>query len=262
MVAALVTVVSIAMPSSAATPPGYTVTGIDVSSWQGTVDWTTVGKSAQFAYVKATEGTTYLSATFNTQYAGARSVGLYVGAYAFARPDAPAVPQADYFLSNASFVNDGHDLPPMLDIEWPYMMNGKYVAPSPCWGLTPTAMVAWIRAYVDEIRRRTGQLTMIYTAYNWWNTCTANSAAFSDTYLFLASFTASAPTVIPASWTKWTMWQYSSSGALPGDQDVFNGTMADLSRLIQPCLVRPFVVQPGTSTVLGCNPLRPKTHLP
>jgi GH25 family lysozyme M1 (1,4-beta-N-acetylmuramidase) len=250
------TVVGLAGSSSAAIPAGYTVAGIDVSKWQGTVDWTNVSQSARFAYVKATEGTTYLSPTFNDQYFGARAAGLYVGAYAFARPDAAPVPQADYYLSQASYASDGRTLPPMLDVEWPYMNNGVYVAPSPCWGLTPAAMVAWIRAYVNEIRARTGQPTMIYTAYNWWNQCTANSAAFSDTRLFLASFTTSPPTLIPASWTKWTMWQYSSSGSLPGDQDVFNGPLSDLSSMVYPCVPKPRTQTFAGDANIGCK-LRP-----
>jgi GH25 family lysozyme M1 (1,4-beta-N-acetylmuramidase) len=215
--------------SPASAPPvGYPITGIDVSSWQGTVDWATVAKTAKFAYVKATEGTTYLSATFAAQYSGAKAAGLYTGAYAFARPEKPALAQADYFIDHAHVTRDGKTLPLMLDLEWPYKLSGAYVAPYPCYGLSPTAMVTWIRTFVDEVTRRTGAPTVIYTAANWWNPCTGGTTAFRDQFLSVASFSSTPPTVLPTSWPSWTVWQYAASGALPGDQDVFNGTLAQL----------------------------------
>nr|WP_257907439.1 GH25 family lysozyme [Janibacter limosus] len=62
----------------AATPPG--VPGIDVSSWQGRVDWAAQWQAGKrFAYVKATEGSTYTSPTFGHQYTGSYSRGLHPG---------------------------------------------------------------------------------------------------------------------------------------------------------------------------------------
>jgi GH25 family lysozyme M1 (1,4-beta-N-acetylmuramidase) len=226
---------STANPNTAspyASPPvGYPITGIDVSSWQGTVDWATVAKTAKFAYVKATEGTTYLSATFAAQYSGAKAAGLLTGAYAFARPNTPAVAQADYFIDHANVAADGKTLPPMLDLEWPYKLNGAYIAPYPCYGLSPTAMVAWIRAFVTEVSRRTGSPTLIYTAANWWNQCTGGTTTFADQPLAVASFSSTPPTTLPTSWSSWSIWQYAASGSLPGDQDVFNGTLTQLKAM-------------------------------
>jgi GH25 family lysozyme M1 (1,4-beta-N-acetylmuramidase) len=215
----------------ATTPVGYPVTGIDVSSWQGTVDWATVAKTAKFAYVKATEGTTYLSATFAAQYSGAKAAGLYTGAYAFGRPNTPALAQADYFIDNARVARDGKTLPLMLDLEWPYKLNGAYVAPYPCYGISTTAMVAWIRAFVDEVKRRTGSPTLIYTTASWWNQCTGSTTAFGDQLLAVASYSSTPPTTLPTSWSSWTVWQYAASGSLPGDQDVFNGSLTQLNAM-------------------------------
>jgi GH25 family lysozyme M1 (1,4-beta-N-acetylmuramidase) len=213
----------------AAQPAGFSTSGIDVSNWQGTVNWTkVVANGNKFVYIKATEGETYLSNTFVTQYTGAKAAGLYVGAYTFARPDDSAVKTADYFLSQARYQSDGQTLPPMLDIEWPYSSNGKFVAPYPCYGLTPTAMVAWIQAFVDEVMRLTGSVTTIYTAPNWWNTCTGGSSAFATEPLDVGSY-AAAP-VLPGGWSKWTIWQYATTGASPGDQNVFNGNIFRLAQ--------------------------------
>ena len=62
--------------------------GLDVSSWQGNVDWLAVAiNGGRFAYVKATEGTSYVNPYFTQQYVGAFQVGLVRGAYHFALPD-------------------------------------------------------------------------------------------------------------------------------------------------------------------------------
>ncbi len=215
-------------------PAGYTVNGIDVSSWQGSaIDWPSVAGNAKFVYAKATEATNYVNPSFVSQYTGAKAAGLYVGAYAFAHPNSPAVAQADYFLDNARFSADGKTLPPMLDLEWPYTSGSTYIAPYPCWGLTPAAMVTWIRTFLNEVLRRTGSITLIYTAADWWNTCTGGTTTFGDQLLDVASFTSAPPASLPTSWSAWTVWQYANSGSLPGDQNVFNGTLAQLTTLAQ-----------------------------
>jgi hypothetical protein len=115
----------------------------------------------------------------------------------------------------------------MLDIEWPWEGSGS---PYPCYGLSTTQMSSWIRDFVTRVRERTGGPTMIYTNTNWWNPCTGNDATFGDNPLFIARW-ASSPGTLPAGWNNWTLWQYSSSGSLPGGQDVFNGSLAELARL-------------------------------
>jgi len=73
--------------------------GIDVSHWQGTINWNSV-KSAgyTFAFIKATEGTSYTSDTFSAQYTGAYNAGIIRGAYHFATPDTSSgATQATFF---------------------------------------------------------------------------------------------------------------------------------------------------------------------
>src|SRR5207247_1023570 len=155
--------------------PHVTTRGIDVSAWQGDVTWRDVAGSASFVYVKATEGIGYVSRTYQAQYGGAKKAGLYAGSYAFGRPaDGIPAAQADYFIDHANpspggRATDARTLPPMLDIEWPYVHRGRIVAAYPCYGLSRSEMVAWIKGFVDEVRARTGSATMIYTAAGWWN---------------------------------------------------------------------------------------------
>jgi GH25 family lysozyme M1 (1,4-beta-N-acetylmuramidase) len=227
---------------AAAVPAGYPVRGIDVSGYQPTVNWASVAAAGDhFAYVKATEGTSYTNPYFSSQYGGAKAAGLYAGAYAFARPDANnPVQQAQYFLSQAGFVRDGKTLPPMLDLEEPYSGSG---VTNMCWGLQPPAMVAWIHAFVSTVEAVTAQPILIYTNPNWWDPCTDSSTAFGGQLLNIPNWNTplTSPTNLPTGWSKWTFWQYADSGSQPGDQDVFSGNLSQLAVLAKPA------VAPGTS---------------
>jgi len=92
--------------------------GVDVSHYQGTINWPQVAGSSTFAFEKATEGKTLVDMTYPVNRMGAESVGIKVGAYHFARPTgsgdaaltADAITQADFFLSIAQ--PQAGELPP------------------------------------------------------------------------------------------------------------------------------------------------------
>ncbi|MDN3357685.1 GH25 family lysozyme [Actinomadura sp. DC4] len=206
---------------SAATTAGL-VPGIDISAYQPHVNWTTVKTSgAKFAYIKATEGKTYTSSTFASQYAGALNAGLAHGAYHFATPNTSSgVSQADYFVAHGGGGKaDGHTLPGVLDIEKnPY---GK----DQCYGLTHAKMNAWITDFLHEYRARTGRHAVINTFRDWWISCTGNAGAkagsvFGATYpLWVNDHKASAGSVpVPAAWKSYTVWQWTDKGTY-GDED-------------------------------------------
>ncbi|WP_189929898.1 lysozyme [Streptomyces sulfonofaciens] len=209
--------------SAAARPRGH-----DVSSHQGSVGWPTArANGARFTYVKATEATSYTNSYFTRQFNGARSAGMLHGAYHFALPDrSSGKSQAAYFVRHGGrWRADGWTLPPALDIERdPYSTRT-------CYGLSRSGMVSWIRSFSDEVNRRTGRRPVIYTSTRWWNTCTGGSRAFAAQHpLWVARYAASAG-ALPAGWAYWTFWQYADGGSLPGDQDLFNGSMTQLRRL-------------------------------
>lgn len=196
--------------------------GIDVARYQGTVDWPRVAAAGiRFAFVKATEGTTYTSPTFAAQYSGAAAAGLYRSPYHFARPgSSSAAAQADHFLDVAGVGGDGITLPPVLDIE-----NNPYGAA--CYGLSDAQMVAWIAEFLDTVRARTGRDALIYTSRGFWQACTADSRAFTDHPLWVAHWGVSSPGLF-GGWSVYSFWQYTSTGSVPGvagnvDRNVFNG---------------------------------------
>ncbi|PBC99981.1 lysozyme [Streptomyces sp. OV198] len=216
------TVLAGAPVAAAAKPRGH-----DVSSHQKNVDWQSAKeKGARFVYVKATESHTYRNPYFGRQYDGARDAGILRGAYHFAVPDkSSGATQAAYFVRNGgAWRADGWTLPPALDMEYnPYDKKHK------CYGLSKARIVSWIRAFSDELERETGRRPVIYTTTHWWNTCTGGSGAFAANHaLWLARYDSADTGTLPAGWSTWTFWQYDNSGTLPGDQNLFNGSMARL----------------------------------
>ncbi|KAF8266536.1 putative N,O-diacetyl muramidase [Lactarius quietus] len=195
--------------------------GCDVSNWQGSLDWASIkSKGVEFAYIKATEGTTYIDPYFNRNYVGAKNNKIIRGAYHFAHPGtSTGAAQADYFLAHGGgWSADGITLPGAIDLE------------GNCSGLTASRMVSWIKDFSNTYHSKTKRYPVIYTTTSWWKECTGNSNAFgSDNPLWIASW-ASSVGPLPAGWSYTTFWQYADSGPFPGDQDSFNGDAAGLKR--------------------------------
>ena len=203
-----------------------TVLGLDVSSHQNNINWSSVAShGAQFAYIKATEGTGYVNPAFASQYDGAYQARLIRGAYAFALPnDSSGAAQARYFVANGGgWSADGRTLPGALDIE-----NNPYGAA--CYKLSKGAMVAWIASFNATYEALTSVWPVIYTNNRWWAKCTGNYGGFGNQDpLWIASYGSTG--ALPAGWPTFSFWQYANSGTFPGDQDVFNGSRSQLIRL-------------------------------
>lgn len=195
--------------------------GVDVSSHQGNVNWSALWTSGvKWAYVKATEGTYYKNPYFTQQYNGSYNIGMIRGTYHFATPDtATGTAQADYFVNNGGgWSRDGKTLPGVLDIEWnPYG--------AACYGKSQSAMVTWIRDFLNRYKTRTGRDAVIYTATSWWTQCTGNYSGFGSVNpLWIARYDTT-PGTLPAGWSYQTMWQYTSYGPIVGDHNKFSGAL-------------------------------------
>ncbi|ONK11380.1 lysozyme [Streptomyces sp. MP131-18] len=209
------------------TAPLATVEGVDVSSHQGNVNWSSLWSSGvRWAYVKATEGTTYENPYFAQQYNGSYDTGMIRGAYHFALPgNSSGAAQANFFADNGGgWSRDGKTLPGVLDIEYnPYGAT--------CYGLGQSAMVNWIRDFLDTYHDRTGRYAVIYSTTDWWRTCTGNYAGFANNHpLWIARY-ASSPGTLPNGWGFYTFWQYTSTGPIVGDHNLFNGAQDRLVAL-------------------------------
>ncbi|MEV6105225.1 lysozyme [Streptomyces sp. NPDC051940] len=216
-------------PGSGGTPIAIqaTVEGVDVSSHQGNVAWSTLWNSGvRWAYVKATEGNYYTNPYFAQQYNGSYNIGMIRGSYHFATPnDSSGYNQANYFVDHGGgWSGDGKTLPGALDIEYnPYGAT--------CYGKTQSAMVTWIRDFINQYKARTGRWAVIYTTTNWWTQCTGNYGGFAvNNPLWIAKYSTS-PGTLPAGWSFYTMWQYTSTGPTVGDHNKFNGAYDRLQAL-------------------------------
>jgi GH25 family lysozyme M1 (1,4-beta-N-acetylmuramidase) len=200
------------------------VAGVDVSHWQGNTDWAYWWRNGRrFAYVKATEGTTYRDPSFSYQYSGSYNVGMIRGSYHFATPNTSSgAAQANFFVAHGGgWSRDGRTLPGVLDIEYnPYGAT--------CYGLSKTAMVNWVRDFARTYKAKTGRDAVIYTSLSWWSSCTGNSAAFNQTNPLWIPRYSTSPGTLPGGWGFHTFWQHTDS---PLDQDVFNGALSRLQAL-------------------------------
>jgi GH25 family lysozyme M1 (1,4-beta-N-acetylmuramidase) len=206
---------------------GITVPGIDVSHWQGPINWQKVaGAGKRFVFLKATDGQDYVDETFRTNRAGARAAGLMVGAYHFARPDdsaGDATKEARFFVKVAD-PKAGHLLP-VLDIE----TND---------GLNQQEMTDWAHRFVMEVEDLTGVMPFVYTSpYGWLERFgDSRRLARDGAPLWVAHWGVSSPTLPADDWDGrgWVVWQHSSTGHVAGiagnvDMDVLAG--ATLGRI-------------------------------
>jgi len=227
--------------------------GLDISHYQGTINWPQVAadpKGYKFVFMKATEDTNYTDPTFNTNLAGAKSVGIMAGPYHFCRldtgsadPAADAVGEANYFLSKIkSKYQTGTYLPPVADIEtWPT-------------GLTTAALktltTTWTNSFSDTIYASLGVRPIVYTSGSKASTLFASPVPTQEP-LWVAAWhttgTASPPSNASVSpWSTWKFWQWSddttsypADGTITGfpagvriDRDVFNGTAAQIQTML------------------------------
>ena len=216
---------------------GTTVPGIDVAAFQHPggvpINWAAVAAAGyKFAAVKATEGNYYVNPWAAADLAAAKKAGLYVTPYHFAIPNAGGgAAQARYVIQHAGYVTGARMLPVMLDIEYDPYVGSDHT--NECYGLSRTAMTAWLAAFTQTARNLTGQLPVIYTTADWWDTCTG-STAFGADPMWVAAYGFAKPP-LPAGWRAWTFWQYTSGGTVPGvasagstDLSVFNTSLVGL----------------------------------
>ena len=188
--------------------------GIDVSKYQGRIDWPAVATSpVRFVIMRATLGNRYQDERYARNRAGATENGLVVGAYHFAKPNlSPRDPrgEADHFLRVANVA--AGDVLPVLDIE----ETG---------GLSPRQLRAWAQAWLDRVESRTGVRAMIYSGNYFWRGFMRNSSWFGKRGhpLWVAHWNVGRAPRSPATAGRGTDTR-SGSGRPPGGSPASRGT--------------------------------------
>jgi lysozyme len=196
-----------------------TVQGVDVSGYQGPVDWAAAKAAGiAFAFARVSDGTGYPDTEFATNWPALRAAGVVRGAYQFFRPAEDPAAQARIFLamlSSAGGLRPG-DLPPVIDVE---VTDDT----------TDATIQAHMQAWVDAMQAGTGRQPIVYASPSFaWHLGTG----FWSYPLWVASWGVSCP-ALPAGWSSWTFWQKSDVGTVQGiagavDLDEFDGSFGDL----------------------------------
>lgn len=203
-------------------PDGYEIRGIDISHYQGNIDWKLLRNAmiercpVRFILIKATEGTSRIDPKFRQNFSQAREYGFIRGAYHFWSNKSSARDQAYFFLKNVHLTEG--DLPPVLDIE--YMPKNVSVEKF------QRDILTWLHIVEDKYHVK----PIIYTYYK-FKTNYLNAPVFNDYPYWIAHYY-----VEKIEYTgEWKFWQHTDAGRLPGikgyvDFNIYNGSYYDLRK--------------------------------
>jgi GH25 family lysozyme M1 (1,4-beta-N-acetylmuramidase) len=177
--------------------------GIDVSRWQGHVDWQAVKQAGiQFVTIKATEGTQRVDPNLHQNYRGAKSAGIPLGFYHFAHVSNDPIQEAEHYLHTISSLEA--ELWHVLDMEHGSLDGSSY---------TKSQVSEWSRLWLNKVQACTGKPPMIYTGASFARTFF--EADLGSYPLWVAHYGTNTPMSNPV-WSRWTMFQYSETGRVDG----------------------------------------------
>ena len=199
------------------------IIGIDVSHYQGDVNWSLIKKSGySFAYIKVSEGETLTDPRLSENWEGAHQERLKQGGYHVFVPSDKGELQAKNFLSSLKAVQRDYQgfLPPVLDIE--AIPKGRLI-------YAQSEIIHWL----IQVEKSIGCKPIIYTSPDNWDSEFLGN--FSKYTLWLADYGHN-PT-LPNHWKTWGFWQYSNVGEVAGiegkvDLNRFNGDMDKLNNSV------------------------------
>jgi lysozyme len=213
---------------SAARHAEHPIQGIDVSKYQGDIDWQAVRDGGvRFAWIKATEGGDVLDSKFQANWEGARAAGIPRGAYHFAFWCRPWYEEVNWFKKNVPVEPDA--LPPVLDVEaTPQSKLCKRT-------LEREKTIADMRLMLEELERHYGKKPVIYSSVDFYQSILFDGA-LSDFPIWVRS-TKYHPAVRYGN-RHWHVWQYASDGTVPGiqgavDRNAFYGSEGDFRRWLR-----------------------------
>lgn len=195
------------------------ILGIDVSRYQGNIDWKTVAASGEirFAVIRSSIGSIYKDPTFVQNWNGAKEAGLLVAPYHVIRWDAEPAKQAKNLFDVMKLVPGQPDLPIVLDVELPTPAGGDG---------THVRAVLNTGQVAQKIRDEHFQIsgvdpTMVYTGAWWWVPAWKAyvKAGYKGANIPFWLWTAAYITVEPKPyepWRSWDVWQYTSTGRVAG----------------------------------------------
>jgi lysozyme len=205
----------------------HQVHGIDISKWQGTIDWPAArAGGVAFVFIKATEGGDLLDSRFHENWEGARRAGIPRGAYHFTYWCRPMAEQVAWFKRNVP--NDPDALPPVLDVEW------NFQSPTCPRRVSKELALSKMREFLVEMERHTGKRPIIYADIKFHREILANGE-FAEYPYWVRSVRDMPQERYPG--RRWSFWQYTATGRVPGvngpvDRNAFAGTRGQWEALV------------------------------
>jgi lysozyme len=205
-------------------PDKYSIHGIDVSSYQGKIDWQKVKSMEEdsvhisFAFIKATEGILLVDPYFQRNWREGPKAGVICGAYHYFRPKFSGKWQARFFLQNVK--TEKGDLPMVVDIE---RLDG----------IAPDKMRQELKVFLTQIENNTGIKPIIYSGLQFYQD---NLAGYFDDYkLWIANYYQHDLAVSKT--VNWKFWQHSDKARVNGinhvvDFNVFNGDSLAFKKML------------------------------
>lgn len=197
--------------------------GIDVSHWEGTIDWQTAAEYVNFCIMKATDGTSFVDPEFSNNKAGCIANNVPWGAYHFFHPTMDPIAQAAHFVGT---VGSGCNVY-VADVE---TVTLEELGEGADFDALLDGIVETTKQFLDHIEQLTGKKPMIYTSPGFWNFNMVPTPSWTSDYdLWVAHWGASEP-IIPNGWSDYVIHQFGDSGQIPGipggcDEDWFNGDL-------------------------------------
>ena len=180
--------------------------GIDVSKWQGKIDWKTASRHVDFCIARAAFGTS-IDPSFERNWRGMADCGVIRGVYQYLRVEKDPVAQAHdllELLADCGGLHEG-DLSPVADVE--RETNEGAIA---------AQWEACIYPWTQEIESHLGRRPILYTGPVFWEDVGLGDM-FAHLPLWLADYRRM-PHLPKDSWKKYLLWQYTNRGAVPGIQ--------------------------------------------
>ncbi|WP_255366881.1 glycoside hydrolase family 25 protein [Mucilaginibacter sp. OK268] len=205
-------------------PSGFTVHGIDVSSYQGKINWQKVKAMNDddvhitFAFIKATEGVLSVDPYFQRNWREAPKAGIICGAYHYFLPQKSGIWQARFFLQTVKM--EKGDLPMVVDVEQLYRTP-------------PAKMREQLLSFVNQIENKTGIKPIIYTNISFYQDYL--KGYFDDYTLWIAHYYQ--PVLNISNRTNWQFWQHSDKARINGinqkvDFNIFRGDSIAFRKLL------------------------------
>lgn len=205
----------------------HQVHGIDVSKWQGPIDWEAArAGGVAFVFIKATEGGDLLDDRFRENWEGARRAGIPRGAYHFTFWCRPMYQQIEWFKRHVP--RDPDALPPVLDVEW------NFQSPTCPRRVPREVALSKMREFLVAMERHYGKRPIIYADIKFHREILANGE-FADYPYWVRSVRDLPQARYPG--RRWAFWQYTATGRVPGvrgpvDRNVFAGTRSQWEALV------------------------------